>query len=129
MDSTGPQPEHTPQSEDPSRGDTRPRVREANAREAEPDTPATASRPRSTADEARARKLARDAAYGWAAAMRKTDKRADEWAQEMQRARVAGALPGVLRDYITEAADRVGIEPAEVPHAVWQAADLKPPSR
>lgn len=79
---------------------------------------------RATADEARLRKLARDGAFGWAAAMRKADKRADEWAREMQRAREAGALPGVLREYIEEAAERVGCDPREVPAEVWRAAGL-----
>lgn len=104
------------------------------AAQAEPVSPVDAStrvretepRPagRSTADEARARKLARDGAFGWAAAMRRTDKRADEWAREMARAREAGALPGVLREYIGEAANKVGCDVSEVPVEVWRAAGL-----
>lgn len=105
-----------------SREDARTRARED---EQAPERQSMGTRPRrSTADEARSRKLARDAAFGWAAAMRKADKRADEWAREMSRAREAGALPGVLRDYIGEAAERVGIDPSSVPDEVWHAAGL-----
>lgn len=94
------------------------------ARAQEPEQP-LASRSRcSTAEEARARKFARDAAFGWAASMRRADKRSDEWAREMERARIAGALPGVLREFIVEAAERVGCAPSEVPTEVWQAAGL-----
>jgi len=100
-------PEHPPDTT-PSRADASARARPARG------------------DEARARKLARDAAYGWASARRKTDKRLDEWATEMERARAAGSLPGVLREYIVEAAERVGLDPSDVPAEVWHAAGLTP---
>lgn len=105
-----------------SREDTRTRVREQTSTAAGEDQ--VPRRRRSTPDEARARKYARDAAFGWASAMRKADTRAGEWAQQMERAREAGTLPGVLREYITEATERVGCDPAEVPSEVWHAAGL-----
>lgn len=106
--------------EAPSREDARTRASDDGQE-------ASGTRRRATAEEAHLRKLARDAAFGWAAAMRRVDKRADEWAREMERARTAGALPGVLRDYITEAAERVGCQPSEVPAEVWTAAGLSQP--
>lgn len=109
-----PEPEPTERAEPALPVDAGTRVREVDPRPTG----------RSTAGEARARKLARDGAFGWAAAMRKADKRADEWAHEMARAREAGALPGVLREYIGEAADKVGCDVSDVPVEVWRAAGL-----
>jgi len=78
------------------------------------------------ADEARARKYARDAAYGWAATRRKLDSRTEQWTHEVTTARDAGTLPGVLREQIGEAADRAGIPLEQIPDEVWHAAGIPP---
>lgn len=76
---------------------------------------------------AQVRTQARNAAWGWASARRKLDRRSSEWAAALARAREHGVLPGVLGDYIREATARGGIDPADVPAEVWQAAGLTPP--
>lgn len=76
--------------------------------------------------EARARAAARDAAWSWAKAATRLDRRVGEWSEQMAQARTAGTSPGVLREYIREAAERVGIEVDEVPREVWHAAGLTP---
>jgi hypothetical protein len=80
------------------------------------------AREREHLTEARARTAARDAAWGWAAATRRANRRRDEWTEAMGAARRAGTLPGVLREYIAEAADRLGVDVADVPAEVWTAA-------
>lgn len=72
--------------------------------------------------EARAPKLARDAAWGWAKAMSQADRRVGEWVEAVEHARQSGTDPTVLRDYIREAADRAGLDEAAVPVEVWHAA-------
>lgn len=47
----------------------------------------------------------------------------------MRRARQSGTAPAVLREYIGEAAERVGIDPGDVPREVWRAAGVDPPDR
>lgn len=101
--------------EPPSRAYARTRVRA-------PEPP----RPRAgTPAEARARKLARDAAFGYAAAARKADRRLGEWAEAMTRARELGTAPAVLRGYITEAAEKADVPESAIPDEVWAAAGIK----
>ncbi|TDX84948.1 hypothetical protein [Amycolatopsis arida] len=73
-----------------------------------------------------ARKVARDAGWGWAAAVRKADRRLADFADELARARELGTLPGVLDGFIREAAERAGVAPHDVPAEVWRAAGLNP---
>jgi hypothetical protein len=75
-----------------------------------------------------ARKTARDTAYGWAAARKRIERRTGEWAAAMAHARATGAAPGVLREFIAEAAQQAHIDPAEVPAEVWHAAGLELPA-
>lgn len=98
----------------------------------DPAPPPTAPRPRAAErdDPARlaaamARKTARDAAWGWSAARKRIERRTGEWAAAMAHARATGALPGVLREFIDEAAQQAR---AEVPAEVWHAAGLEPPA-
>lgn len=83
----------------------------------------------SRAAEQRARADARNAAWSWAKAAVRLDRRVAEWCDEMRRARQSGTAPAVLREYIGEAAERVGIDPGDVPREVWRAAGVDPPDR
>lgn len=90
-------------------------------------THAREARTRGELAEARARKSARDAAWTWIAAARKTSRRVEEWADAMGAAREAGVLPGVLRELIGEAAAQLGVPVDAVPVEVWRAAGLNRP--
>jgi hypothetical protein len=79
------------------------------------------------AKEARARTIVRNSAWGWAVATRKAAERLDTWVAETRRARELGTAPGLLREFIREAAERAGLDEAAVPHEVWQAANLTGP--
>jgi hypothetical protein len=76
---------------------------------------------------AKARKTARDAAWGWSAAHKRITRRSGEWAAAMAGARELGATPGVLRECIAEAAAQASVPEAAVPAEVWTAAGLSPP--
>lgn len=96
-------------------------------------SPVTPERPRardtdatSQRAQARARNTARSAGWAWAAARRRVDDRVSDWVNDLTRAREAGALPGVLQDLIRESAARAGIDPSEVPMAVWHATGYTP---
>lgn len=78
---------------------------------------------------AKARKTARDAAWGWSAAHKRLGRRTGEWSAEMARARELGTAAGVLREYIAEAAKQAGVADDQVPADVWRAAGLAPPGR
>lgn len=65
-------------------------------------------------------------AWSWLSARRKLSERGEGWAAEMARARQLGALPGVLGEFIHEAAQQAGVDPSEVPAEVWRAAGLDP---
>jgi hypothetical protein len=104
------------------------------AEDLEPSRTVTDTRIRKTAlardqraKEARARTYVRNAAWGWAAATRKASERLDTWVAETRRARELGTTPGLLREFIREAAERAGLDEAAVPCEVWQAANLAGP--
>lgn len=80
----------------------------------------------SRAGEQRARAQARNAAWSWAKARVRLDRRVAEWCDEMAAAREAGTSPAVLREYVREAADRSGLRHDQVPAEVWHAAGLDP---
>lgn len=77
---------------------------------------------------AMARKTARDTAWGWSAARKRIERRTGEWAAAMAHARATGAAPGVLREFIGEAAQQAHVDPVDVPAEVWHAAGLEPPA-
>jgi hypothetical protein len=49
------------------------------------------------------------------------------WVVETRRERELGTAPGLLREFIREAAERAGLDEATVPREVWQAANLAGP--
>ncbi|MEU2258558.1 hypothetical protein ABZ540_35940 [Nocardia xishanensis] len=65
--------------------------------------------------EARGRKLARDAAYGWAAAQARLAERHQELAAELAAARARGTDPETLLEFLAEARARHGLDPATLP--------------
>jgi len=77
--------------------------------------------------EPRARTVARNAAWGWAAAVRRTDERTRVWADEMRAARALGTVPALLREFVREAAAAAEVPESSVPPVVWEAAGLVPP--
>ncbi|MGH3784736.1 MAG: hypothetical protein ACRDRO_30030, partial [Pseudonocardiaceae bacterium] len=79
------------------------------------------------AEEARARTAARNAAWGWAAATKKTTDRLDTWVTNTRRARELGTAPGLLHEFIREAAQRAGLDETATPPQVWAAADPDSP--
>jgi hypothetical protein len=79
------------------------------------------------AKEARARTFVRNAAWGWAAATRKAAERLDTWVADTRRARELGTAPGLLREFICEAAERAGLDETAIPREVWEAANLDGP--
>jgi hypothetical protein len=77
--------------------------------------PAPARRRTRDLAEARGRKKARDAAYGWAAAEARVRDRHRELDAELSAARDRGTDPDTLREYLHEACDRYGISPDTLP--------------
>lgn len=65
--------------------------------------------------EARGRKLARDAAYGWAAAQARAAERRRELLDELAAARNRGTTTDTLHGYLTEACHRYNIDPNTLP--------------
>jgi hypothetical protein len=84
----------------------------------QPPVSATQAPPRRRARnvvEARGRKLARDAAYGWAAAQARAAERRRELLDELAAARNRGTATDTLHGYLTEACHRYDIDPNTLP--------------
>lgn len=60
--------------------------------------------------EARGRKLARDSAYGWAAAEARAAERRQELLDQLAAAKARGTTPETLYGFLTEACARYGID-------------------
>ncbi|MBF6284502.1 hypothetical protein REK76_29395 (plasmid) [Nocardia farcinica] len=101
----------------PAKPDTQPPPAAPSAGQppAVPVQPAPPRRRARDLKEARGRKLARDAAYGWAAAEARLIERHQELAAELAAARGRGTDPEMLLEFLAEARARHGLDPAMLP--------------